>query len=71
MIIDPVTNTTTFTNFGLDLLGSGKWSGLVAAPDGRLYGIPFSSTKILVITPDSNIPLPNVKNLRRPHFNKF
>jgi len=49
--IDPSNNTTTlFGNFA----GNGRWHGGVLAPNGKIYGIPFNSTKILEIDPSNN-----------------
>ena len=36
---------------GADLSGSTKWFGGVLGPDGKIYGIPFNSTDILIIDP--------------------
>jgi hypothetical protein len=36
---------------GASLSGSLKWLGGVLGPDGKIYGIPFSSTDILIIDP--------------------
>jgi len=34
---------------GVDLSGSGKWTGITAGPDGKLYCAPHHATDILVI----------------------
>ena len=36
---------------GADFTGSGKWWGGVLGPDGKIYGIPYTSADILVIDP--------------------
>src|SRR5690606_28788777 len=51
LVIDPVAGTATRTNMGLVLSGSGKWWGIAAAPDGKLYCAPYNATDILVIDP--------------------
>ncbi len=39
----------------LALMGGGnKWGGGVLAPNGKLYGIPFDSTSVLIIDPETN-----------------
>jgi hypothetical protein len=38
-------------NMGADLSGSGKWQGITAGPDGKLYCAPSSATDILVVDP--------------------
>ena len=42
--------TTTFGS----LSGVGKWVGGVLAPNGKIYGIPYNNTSVLVIDPDTN-----------------
>ena len=50
----PTTTTTeTVTTFG-SLSGTEKWIGSVTAPNGSIYGIPFSSTTILKINPQDD-----------------
>jgi len=36
---------------GATLTGSSKWYGGVLGPDGKIYGIPYISTDILIIEP--------------------
>ena len=36
-----------------NLTGTNKWSGGVLAPNGKIYGVPFSSTQVLEIDPVS------------------
>jgi len=45
--------TTTQNGSGI-LSGSTKWVGGVLAPNGKIYGIPFTSTTVLVIDPETN-----------------
>ena len=40
------------STFG-SLSGAGKWSGGVLAPNGKIYGIPFHSTEVLEIDPET------------------
>jgi hypothetical protein len=58
LIIDPIAGTATLTDFDIDLSstpqGDGrttKWQGAIAAPDGKIYCIPFSANDILIIDP--------------------
>ena len=44
------TFSTTTNTFG-SLTGNEKWYGGVLAPNGKIYGIPFSSTQVLEIDP--------------------
>jgi phage shock protein PspC (stress-responsive transcriptional regulator) len=46
-------NTADVTSI-TGLTGSGKWSGGVLAPNGKIYGIPFDSTSVLIIDPVTN-----------------
>ena len=34
--------------------GTHKWAGGVLAPDGRIFGVPFSATSVLIINPATN-----------------
>jgi hypothetical protein len=43
---------TTIT--GPELSGSSKWVGGVLAPNGKIYGIPHSSSSVLIIDPITN-----------------
>jgi hypothetical protein len=36
---------------GVSLSDSSKWIGGVLGPDGKIYGIPYSSADILIIDP--------------------
>lgn len=45
-------NTADTTITGLS--GTGKWVGGVLAPNGKIYGIPFDSTSVLIIDPVTN-----------------
>jgi hypothetical protein len=36
---------------GATLTGSTKWYGGVLGPDGKIYGIPYNATDILIIDP--------------------
>ena len=46
-------STDTATTFG-NLSGSSKWVGGVLAPNGCVYGIPYSSTSVLKIDPTTD-----------------
>ena len=48
------TESTSLFDGGTDLSGSGKWIGGVLAPNGKIYGIPSSSTTVLCIDPSNN-----------------
>jgi len=61
------------------LSGNNKWVGGVLAPNGKIYGIPFSSTEILeisqinspdVIGSDANIPA-SLSNLAASNYNEY
>ena len=54
LIIDPVNNTDTSSNFGLDLSGNGKWWGGCLGSNGRIFAIPQNETRVLVINPSTN-----------------
>jgi len=41
----------TRETFGADLSGDMKWQGGVLGPDGKIYGIPYNATDILIIDP--------------------
>ena len=41
--------TASRSAMGADLTGTNKWIGGTLGPDGKIYGIPFSSTDILII----------------------
>ena len=43
--------TATRSALGASLTGSDKWTGGVLGPDGKIYGIPWNATDILVIDP--------------------
>ena len=43
--------TATRTAMGATLSGGNKWFGGVLGPDGKIYGIPYDATDILVIDP--------------------
>ena len=45
--------TTTQDGSGI-LSGADKWIGGVLAPNGKIYGIPYDSTSVLVIDPATN-----------------
>lgn len=61
--IDPV----TLTSRELGDLGAagGKWIGAVLGLDGRVYGIPWNSTEVLVIDPHASGTLPPEITLSR------
>jgi hypothetical protein len=48
-ILDPVTETSTFNTYGLNMADDGKWLGTVLGVNKKLYGIPGNSTTVLVI----------------------
>ena len=43
-------NTTTITGLG----AGSKWNGGVLAPNGKIYGIPWDATNVLIIDPSTN-----------------
>lgn len=47
-------STATRTNFGLSLTDANKWTGIVTASNGKLYGVPNRSANVLVIDPETN-----------------
>ena len=49
----PQTFNKTIDTFD-SLSGANKWAGGVLAPNGKIYGIPFSSTQVLEIDPATN-----------------
>lgn len=49
--VQTATATATTSAMGATLTGTTKWSGLVAAPNGLIYGIPYNATTILIIDP--------------------
>jgi hypothetical protein len=48
----------------------GKWYGGVLAPNGKIYGIPWNSTSVLIIDPKSNGSFTDTIGLGG-YFNKF
>jgi len=48
-------SAATLSNMGASLGGGVKWYGGVLGPDGKIYGIPYVSSDILVIDPDSSV----------------
>jgi peptidoglycan hydrolase-like protein with peptidoglycan-binding domain len=47
----PFRSSATRSALGATLTGSDKWVGGVLGPDGKIYGIPYNSTDILIIDP--------------------
>jgi hypothetical protein len=47
-------STDTFSTFGSVSGDQSKWTGGVLAPNGMIYGIPFSATSILKIDPTND-----------------
>ena len=43
--------TATRSAMGAPLTGTAKWYGGVLGPDGKIYGIPYSATDILIVDP--------------------
>jgi small nuclear ribonucleoprotein (snRNP)-like protein len=59
LIIDPLINTVDITtikglNTGYTTANPYKWTGGVLAPNGKIYGIPFQSSSVLIIDPTTN-----------------
>lgn len=52
--VDTTESTLTFDG-GAELSGTSKWFGGVLAPNGKIYGIPGSSTSILEISGIGNM----------------
>ena len=46
-----------------------KWYGGVLGPDGKIYGIPFNSTSVLIIA--GGMPALPIEPLLSPYLNKF
>ena len=53
-ILDPKTNTSEETDFGLNLTASEKWMGAVLGRNGKIYAIPYDSNDILIIDPTTD-----------------
>jgi hypothetical protein len=72
LIIDPVAGTATRSNMGADLTGVWKWHGGILGPNGKIYGMPYYSSNVLIITPElntsCNIPL---ETCMSAYYNKF
>ena len=47
----PFRASATRSALGATLTGGDKWIGGVLGPDGKIYGIPFNATDILIIDP--------------------
>ena len=66
------TASATRSNMGATLTDTEKWFSGVLAPNGKIYGIPYGSTNILIITPElntsCNIPL---ETCMSAYYNKF
>ena len=58
-------DTTTIAG----LTGTDKWYGGVLGPDGKIYGIPFNSTSVLIIA--GGMPALPIEPLLSPYLNKF
>lgn len=54
LIYDPVSDTATLEDFGLDLSGSQKWVSFIKGIDGKAYGIPRDAANVLVVTSDAS-----------------
>lgn len=61
-------NAASRSAMGATLSGSNKWFGGVLGPDGKIYGIPYNSTDILIIS-GSEAKLQWM--LKGPYLNKF
>ena len=48
------TESTSLFDGGTELAGSAKWVGGVLAPNGKIYGIPYTSTTVLCIDPSND-----------------
>lgn len=52
LIIDPINETASLNNFGLNLEGSDKWHGIIQGIDGKIYMPPLNNVyDILIIDP--------------------
>ena len=47
--------SATRSAMSADLAGVDKWRGGTLGPDGKIYGIPYNTTDILIINPATNI----------------
>ncbi len=50
-------DTSRTREFGL-FTGNDKWIGLIPGLDGKLYGIPWNATEVLVVDPAAEVTLP-------------
>ena len=50
---NPSAGTATTSTMGASLTGSAKWYGGVLGDDGKIYGIPYDATDILIIDPSA------------------
>lgn len=46
--------SATRSTLGATLTGTFKWNGVVLAPNGKIYCVPYVSTNILIIDPVAN-----------------
>ena len=58
-VLNPTTNTATI----LGSVNTGSYSGLVLGTNGNLYGIPYGSGTVLVITPSATSPYGTVTTI--------
>ena len=59
VVLNPTTNTATI----LGSVNTGSYSGLVLGTNGNLYGIPYGSGTVLVITPSATSPYGTVTTI--------
>ena len=62
--------TASRSAMGATLTGTSKWYGGVLGPDGKIYGMPYDSTDILIISFNVAQPLPKSLILS-PYLNKI
>ena len=58
-VLNPLTNSASI----LGSASTGSYSGLVLAPNGNLYGIPYGTGTVLVITPSATSPYGTVTTI--------
>ena len=58
-VLNPTTNTATI----LGSVNTGSYSGLVLGTNGNLYGIPYGSGTVLLITPSATSPYGTVTTI--------